>query len=122
MAKVMSEQEYLGQKGVGSPISDYMMDKTVVRKPAYSQHYDARSRNSLRKAQDSYQAKRDQARREYRRLISTGKLRAPTKMEEMQRIAKGNPENKSVQAAKRVLAKMKARQKAVKGRSGSKGG
>ena len=103
--RVMSEQQYLNSKGVGSVVSDYMMDKTVVRKSAYHQRQDERSRKTLKRNQDQYYSKRNQARREYRRLVSSGKVRAPTQAEQTWNTAHGLSENRSVQAARRVLAK-----------------
>ena len=103
--RVMSEQQYLNSKGVGSVVSDYMMDKTVVRKSAYHQRQDERSRKALKQNQDQYYSKRNQARREYQRLVSSGKVRAPTQAEKTWNTAHGLSENRSVQAARRVLAK-----------------
>lgn len=103
--RVMSEQQYLNSKGVGSVVSDYMMDKTVVRKSAYHQRQDERSRKALKQNQDQYYSKRNQARREYQRLVSSGKVRAPTQAEQTWNTAHGLSENRSVQAARRVLAK-----------------
>ncbi|MCD7113442.1 hypothetical protein [Limosilactobacillus agrestis] len=103
--RVMSEQQYLNSKGVGSVVSDYMMDKTVVRKSAYHQRQDERSRKALKQNQDQYYSKRNQARREYQRLVSSGKVRAPTQAEQTWNAAHGLSENRSVQAARRVLAK-----------------
>lgn len=103
--RVMSEQQYLNSKGVGSVVSDYMMDKTVVRKSAYHQRQDERSRKALKQNQDLYYSKRNQARREYQRLVSSGKVRAPTQAEKTWNTAHGLSENRSVQAARRVLAK-----------------
>lgn len=103
--KVMSEQQYLASKGVGNIASDYMMDKTVVRKPAFSQHWDERSNKNLKAAQDKYYTKRNQAKREYQRLVSSGKVRPPSEAEKMWNNAHGLSENRSVQAARRLLAK-----------------
>lgn len=103
--RVMSEQQYLNSKGVGSVVSDYMMDKTVVRKSAYHQRQDEKSRKALKQNQDQYYSKRNQARREYQRLVSSGKVRAPTQAEQTWNTAHGLSENRSVQAARRVLAK-----------------
>lgn len=103
--KVMSEQQYLASKGVGNIVSDYMVDKTVVRKPAFSQHWDERSNKNLKAAQDKYYAKRNQAKREYQRLVSSGKVRPPSVAEKAWNNAHGLSENRSVQAARRLLAK-----------------
>lgn len=103
--RVMSEQQYLNSKGVGSVVSDYMMDKTVVRKSAYHQRQDEKSRKALKQNQDQYYAKRNQAKREYQRLVSSGKVRPPTQAEHAWNTAHGLSENRSVQAARRLLTK-----------------
>lgn len=120
--RVMSEQEYLSSKGVGDRLSGFMDDKMRSNRTIRTQRGQDRFQRQASKSINSYYSRRAQARREYRRLVSTGKLRAPTEMEKMKRIAKGNSENRSVQAAKRVLAKMRARQQASKSRSGHSGG
>lgn len=122
MAKVMSEQEYLYSKGVGDRLSGFMDDKMRSNRTIRTQRGQDRFQRQASKSINSYYSRRAQARGEYRRLVSTGKLRAPTEMEKMKRIAKGNSENRSVQAAKRVLAKMRARQQVSKSRSGHSGG
>lgn len=103
--RVMSEQQYLNSKGVGSVVSDYMMDKTVVRKSAYHQRQDERSRKALKQNQDQYYSKRNQARREYQRLVSSGKVRAPSEAEKAWNTSHGLSENRAVQASRRLLAK-----------------
>ncbi len=52
------------------------------------------------------QAKRETARAEYRAAVARGEVREPTRLENLRRTAQGNPDNASVQAARRILAKM----------------
>lgn len=102
--RVMSEQEYLDRKGVGSPMSDYMTDKVKLRNGTT-----ARQRERMEKGADA--ARRDHAERraaaraEYRRLVDSGRVRPPTSVEKALRTARGNPDNESVQAARRALKK-----------------
>lgn len=102
--RVMSEQQYLNSKGVGSNISDAYtgLDPHINRlgKNTYNQLM-----KRIRKEDGEYSNKRNQARREYQRLVSSGKVRAPTQAEQTWNTAHGLSENRSVQAARRVLAK-----------------
>ena len=45
------------------------------------------------------------ARKKYRRLVSEGKLRPPTRIERLLETARGHSDNQSVQAARRILKK-----------------
>ena len=101
--RILSEDEYLSSKGVGSSLSGFMQDKTA----GYRQMKTARGQErELRKSsnyQNRYYAKRNQARKEYSRLVKSGKVRPPTTRERMMQTAKGNPDNPSVRAARRFL-------------------
>ena len=56
--------------------------------------------------------KRDRLRAEYRLLVQRGLYRAPTRIERLQAIAGGHPDNPSVQAARRLIQKMADKRKA----------
>jgi len=49
--------------------------------------------------------RRDAARSEYRAAVDSGAMRPLTRRERTERIASGHPDNPSVQAARRMLAK-----------------
>jgi hypothetical protein len=47
---------------------------------------------------------RDDLRAEYELLVEEGVIRPPTRLERLERTARGHPDNDSVQAARRILA------------------
>lgn len=49
--------------------------------------------------------RRAQLEQEYNVLVSQGKIRPPTRIEQLQKTATGHPDNPQVQAARRLLAK-----------------
>lgn len=102
--KVVSLDSFLAQRGLSSPISDYTLDTTRLPHGETARQKKKREAESLRVARE-YQQKRREAINEYNRRVEAGEFRAPTKIEEMQRTARGNPENASVQAARRALKK-----------------
>lgn len=57
------------------------------------------------RAAREYAARRNAAIAEYEQRVRAGKFRKPTKTEELQSVARGNPDNESVQAARRLLKK-----------------
>lgn len=102
--KVVSLDSFLAQRGLSEPISDYSLDKTRLPHGETARQKKKREAEGLRVARE-YQQKRREAINEYNRRVEAGEFRAPTKIEEMQRTARGNPENASVQAARRALKK-----------------
>lgn len=105
MVKVLSEQQYLDQKGVGDVLSGTMDDRMrSVRQLRSTQGREKFQRENA-KSINSYHEKRQQAKREYQRLVSSGKVRTPTQAEHAWNTAHGLSENRSVQAARRLLAK-----------------
>lgn len=103
--RVMSEQEYLNRKGVGSSLSGVMDDRLRSVRQLRSTRGEEKFNRDNKSAIDSYHAKRNQARREYQRLVSSGKVRPPSNAEKAWKTAHGLSENRAVQAARRVLAK-----------------
>lgn len=102
--KVQSLDEYLGERGLRPSVSDYNLDK--VRIP----HAETLRQRKLREAaaaeaQRSYEDKRAAATKEYNALLESGRVRAPTRIEVLLKTARGNPDNLSVQAARRALEK-----------------
>ncbi|MCZ3944408.1 hypothetical protein [Lactobacillus gasseri] len=79
--KVMSEQEYLNRKGVGSSLSGVMDDRLRSVRQLRSTRGEDKFHRENKKAIDSYQAKRNQSKREYQRLVSSGKVRPPSNAE-----------------------------------------
>lgn len=107
----MTEEEYLASKGLGSPMSDYMLDKMRIPHGETSRQM-AKRKQEAERAMEEHAAQKETARKEYREKIANGELREPTKEEaEQKRIdalvktANGHDDNPSVQAARRVLDK-----------------
>lgn len=71
---VMSEQEYLDRAGVGSPMSDYMVDKVKLRNGSTLRQREAMEREAS-KARDDYASRRSAARAEYAEKVKRGELR-----------------------------------------------
>ena len=102
--RVMSLDEFMGAKGVSSPLSGYMDDK--IRLPhGETQRQLERRQKEAAKARVEYEKKREAARVEYKALVDSGKVRPPTEIERRLKVAQGRSENASVQAARRVLEK-----------------
>ena len=107
----MTEEEYLALKGLGSPMSDYMLDKMRIPHGETARQM-AKRKQEAERAMEEHAAQKEAARKEYREKIANGELREPTKEEaEQKRIdalvktANGHDDNPSVQAARRVLDK-----------------
>lgn len=107
----MTEEEYLASKGLGAPMSDYMLDKMRIPHGETARQM-AKRKQEAERAMEEHAAQKEAARKEYREKIANGELREPTKEEaEQKRIdalvktANGHDDNPSVQAARRVLDK-----------------
>ncbi|WP_417085487.1 LPD38 domain-containing protein, partial [Lancefieldella rimae] len=107
----MTEEKYLASKGLGSPMSDYMLDKMRIPHGETARQM-AKRKQEAERAMEEHAAQKEAARKEYREKIANGELREPTKEEaEQKRIdalvktANGHDDNPSVQAARRVLDK-----------------
>lgn len=100
----MSLEEFLGLKGVSSPISSYMDDKLKVPKGMTARKRKELERSASEEA-EAYSLKRQEAIAEYRMLLSKGDLCQPTKLQNLMKIAGGHPDNSATQSARRVLYK-----------------
>ena len=101
---VMSLEEYLGRKGVSSPLSGYMDDKMRIPHGETQRQTDRRQKEAAH-ARAEYEKKREAARAEYKALVDSGKVRQPTQVEKRLKVAQGRSENAAVQAARRVLTR-----------------
>lgn len=101
---VMTEEEYLASKGVSSPVSDYMLDKTRIPHGETVSEKKRREREAD-KVRAEYSQKREDARNEYQEKIANGELREPSTVEKLIKTANGMPELESTQAARRALKK-----------------
>ena len=103
--KEISLDEYLGKRGLRSPISDYMDDKwRSVRMTARGRKKFEREAEAAR---TEYSKRRAFAIAEYENLVKAGKIKSPreTKLEALLSVARGHPDNEGTQAARRLLKK-----------------
>lgn len=100
----MSLDEYMGRKGVSSPVSGYMDDKMRIPHGETQRQTERREKEAAH-ARAEYEKRREAARAEYKALVDSGKVRPPTEMEKRLKVAQGRSENAAVQAARRVLAR-----------------
>lgn len=100
--KVLTEEEYLSIRGYGAQgIGDVALHKGTQRTQRLQDRITDKYLNDMR----SYSSKREQLRKEYRTLVSKGKITPPSYIERLFRTARGNSDNESVRAARRVLEK-----------------
>lgn len=98
----MSEEEYLASKGYGS---------LVIGEPALAKgrQRSEKQQNKIVEMQSAkdkeYSDKREELRKEYRQKVESGELREPTTVEKLIKVANGNPDLESTQAARRSLKK-----------------
>ena len=100
----MSLDDYLGRKGVSSPLSGYMDDKMRIPHGETQRQTERRQKEAAH-ARAEYEKKREAAKNEDKALVDSVKVRPPTEMEKRLKIAQGRSENAAVQAARRVLTR-----------------
>lgn len=101
---VLSLDEFLGLRGLSSPVSDFMLDK--VRFPhGLTLRQRKRLEKDAEKAEIEYSALRKAAIAEYQQLVAEGKIREPSRVEVLMKTANGHEDNPATHAARRVLAK-----------------
>ena len=86
-SKVQSLDEYLGERGLSFPVSDFMLDKDADI------------------ARNDYSKRRIAAINEYNAKVENGEIRKPSIIETSLKTAHGHEDNPSVQAARRMLEK-----------------
>lgn len=108
---VMTENEYLNSKGLSSPLSDYMSDKTRIPHGETRRRKERREREAL-KSRKEYDTRKEEVRQEYREKVRKGELREPTTEEIKQNridgwihAANGDASLERTQSARRVLEK-----------------
>ena len=104
IVKTQSLDQYLGERGLSSPMSDFMLDKMRIPHGMTARQQKAFLKEAD-KARTEYAAKREAAKREYNDLVSRGRIKLPGKYDALINKANGHPDNPSVQAARRVLTK-----------------
>ena len=97
-------EEYLGERGLSSPVSDYMLDK--LKNPnGLTQRQLKKLQTDAAAAANEYATAREQVISEYNQQVATGKIVGKTRIEKLLDMAQGREENESVQAARRALQK-----------------
>lgn len=102
-SNAITEQEFLALRGVGDISSGYTVDKLRGNRELKTQRGQDRFNKAVEKAENEYQQKRQDARKEYSELVQKGKIRDKTTVEKELTSAHGNPNNQSTQAARRML-------------------
>ena len=96
---------YLGERGLSSPVSDFLLDK--LRLPhGQTIRQQKRMERDHHSTEKAYTAKRQAAIAEYMYKVTSGEIQEMSKLEQTMARASGHPDNPSVQAAKRRLAKL----------------
>lgn len=96
--------EYLGARGLSSPISDYMDDK--IRNPhGMTERQKKKFQKDAVAAADEYQKKRSAAIKEYQAGVKSGKIVEKSRIDVLLDRARGHEDNESTQAARRALKK-----------------
>jgi hypothetical protein len=101
--KLMDQDEYLARKGVEH--FNWADDKIRSNRMKTTQSGEERFHKQYNQAEVKYTANRNKAISEYNELVKSGKVRARTQPEKIFRSAQGHPDNRSTQAARRMLAK-----------------
>ncbi len=107
--KVMTEEEYLSSKGYS--FMGYAEPSMHISSQHVSNIQKKQNMELLQNRAQEYDKKRAELRKEYKKLVKEGKMRAPTNYEKALKASKGDPNLLSTQAAKRILEKYKERMK-----------
>ena len=101
---VITQDQFLAQRGLSSPISDFTLDTTRLPHSETQRQTDRRTKQTLQNARE-YSERRRAAINEYNSLVSSGQVRKPTQIENLLSTARGQEDNPAVQAARRSLRK-----------------
>lgn len=104
IVKTQSLDQFLGERGLSSPVSDFMLDKLRIPHGLTKRQED-KLQQEADKARIEYSEKRQSTINEYNDLVSKGKIRLPGKYDALIHAANGHPDNPSTQAARRALDK-----------------
>lgn len=100
-----SLEEFLGEKGLSSPISDFLDDKLRSNRQLKTQRGARKFYSDANKQRMEYAKKRSEAIKEYNTLVKEGKIIPKTLIERTLDKAQGHSDNPSVQAARRIAEK-----------------
>lgn len=100
----MDLDEYLGSKGLSSPMSNYALDKIKIPHGETYRQQQKRIKDT-ENAIEEYSQRRNSAIEEYNSKVEAGEIVPRTTMERTLLKAQGHPDNASTQAARRLLVK-----------------
>lgn len=103
--KIQSFEQFASENGAGRSAGEAGMH---VRGNASDTAWNRALAQADAKAED-LSTRRKELRKDYDALVAKGQITAPTPIQKIEEKAKGHPDNASVKAAKRVLAKRKAK-------------
>ena len=103
--RVIDFESYASSRGA----SRFSSDVAAQRLPNTSEGQRRRIAEQQLRVSQANASRRESLRKEYDLMVSRGEIRPPTRIEELQRTARGNPDNASVQAARRLLRKRNIR-------------
>ncbi len=99
--RTMTEEQYLGAMGYGrSGFGDVALAKGNYRNGAGRAILERQNQKDM-----EYFNARARLREDYNRLVSSGQIRQPTRIEQLMQTAQGNSDNEAVRAARRALEK-----------------
>ena len=101
MTLVISFDDYLAENGAGR----FASDVATNRLPNTSENQRARIADQQYKIIQDNARNREMLKIEYNELVASGEIRPPSRIELLIKTAQGNPDNLSVQAARRILEK-----------------
>ena len=102
--KKQTLDEFLGERGLDSPVSNYMIDKMKIPH-GLTARQEKKLHDDAREAAQEYQQRRKAAIKEYNDLVSAGKIVQPSKIEQLLKTASGHEDKPATQAARRLLTK-----------------
>lgn len=100
-----SLDEFLLEKGLNSPISDFLTDKLRGNRQLRTYKGEEKFKKEADLANEEYHAKKEKAIKEYNRLVKEGKIIPKTNLEKYLDTSKGFYEVRSTQAARRMCLK-----------------
>ena len=105
-SNAITEDEFLRMKGLDDSVSGAGIDMIGgANMTRMSEKQRAKMRDIISAQANDYYERRDAAKKEYRQLIESGKIRDKTSVEKIITRAHGNPELAAVQAARRMAEK-----------------
>lgn len=102
--EVVSLENFLAEKELSFPVSDYMIDKTKIPHGLTHRQWGGFEKDAYSSIND-YHEKRKAAIKEYDQLVKEGKIRPQTSIERYLEVAHGNPDKDATIAARRMLTK-----------------